>query len=331
LCDGHRKKVIGGIAEELLYTSIKYGYNNLPSQWNNLLQKNNITESEARYQTVFSPACFTVALDELLISENITILYDTVFVKSIMDNNTCIGIVVENKSGRGFYKGKMFIDATGDADLAYSSNIECENGDNWLSYWCYLTDEASLKNCNGNIQKAFILSTLGADASGNDSQPRKYIGTDKDEITDFIINGRKLLLEKMKNTNKIPITLPSIAQFRTTRKIKGMYTLSGKDLFQHSDDSIGCIGDWRKKGPIYEIPYRTLINSEIKNVIAAGRCISSCGDTWEVTRVIPAAAATGQSAGTAAAIAIKNAVSLQNIDILSLQKVLADNGVLIHY
>jgi hypothetical protein len=281
--------------------------------------------------TVFSPSCFTVALDELLISENITILYDTAFVKAIMKENTCTGIVVENKSGRGFYMGKMFIDATGDADLAYSSGIGCENGDNWLSYWCYLTDKESLKNCEGSLQKAFILSALGADAGGNGGEARKYTGTDKDEITEFIINGRKLLLEKMKNSGKIPVTLPSMAQFRTTRRIKGIYTLSENDLLQHFDDSIGCTGDWRKRGPVYEIPYRTLISSEITNVITAGRCISSCGDTWEVTRVIPAAAATGQSAGTAAAAAVKSSLNLQDIDIKALQKTLSDNGVIIHY
>ena len=33
LCDGYGKKVTGGIAEELLYLSIKYGYNNLAPEW----------------------------------------------------------------------------------------------------------------------------------------------------------------------------------------------------------------------------------------------------------------------------------------------------------
>ena len=33
LCDGRGKKVTGGIAEELLYLSIKYGYNDLAPEW----------------------------------------------------------------------------------------------------------------------------------------------------------------------------------------------------------------------------------------------------------------------------------------------------------
>src|SRR5512145_2221418 len=33
LCDGRGKKVSGGIAEELLHLSIKYGYGDLPPEW----------------------------------------------------------------------------------------------------------------------------------------------------------------------------------------------------------------------------------------------------------------------------------------------------------
>ena len=38
------------------------------------------------------------------------------------------------------------------------------------------------------------------------------------------------------------------------------------------------------------------------NLFAAGRCISAAGDAWDVTRVIPTCAATGQAAGTMAAL-----------------------------
>ena len=129
---------------------------------------------------------------------------------------------------------------------------------------------------------------------------------------------------------KAVIALPAMAQFRTTRRISGIYEINDTDVNRDFDDSIGCAGDWRKAGPVYQIPYRSLINPGFENIIAAGRIIASSGDAWEVTRVIPAAALTGQAAGTAAALAIKEKCGFSDMPVNLLQKVLEDNGVIIH-
>ena len=61
-------------------------------------------------------------------------------------------------------------------------------------------------------------------------------------------------------------------------------------------------GDWRKRGPVYEIPMRALCSEELVNVTAAGRCISVTDAMWDITRVIPTAAVTGQAAGLMLAV-----------------------------
>src|SRR5699024_5103391 len=96
-------------------------------------------------------------------------------------------------------------------------------------------------------------------------------------------------------------------------------------------DSIGAVGDWRKPGPRYEVPYGALCTSQLENIFAAGRCISSDGDAWEVTRSIPASALTGQAAGTAAALLLELDTSAQTLPIEALQQRLTDAGVLIHF
>ena len=63
-------------------------------------------------------------------------------------------------------------------------------------------------------------------------------------------------------------------------------------------------------------------------MLAAGRIISCDRDGWEVTRVIPVAALTGEAAGTAAAIAVKDDKAVYDIDIKKLQQTLKNNGVL---
>ena len=335
LCDGMGHKIIGGISEELLHLSIKYGYSNLPEIW---LKMENNRKTKERYQTVFNSPAFIVALDEVIKAANVDLLLDTLFSVPVMHDNFCKGIIVENKSGRIGYKGKVIVDATGDADVMFRAGAKCFEQNNWLSYWCSYTNLEVMKDAvnSNDIMKAINIMSLGGECNGKGApvDSKKYQGTNAKEITEFILQGRELLraqLIRKDRNNHCAVSLPGMPQFRTTRRICGKYELTNQDAFQHFDDSIGCTGDWRKAGPIYEVPFRSLIVKNISNIISAGRIISSCGDAWEVTRVIPTAALTGQAAGTAAAIAAHEGCSIDKVNIKELQDVLSQNGVLIHY
>jgi hypothetical protein len=119
----------------------------------------------------------------------------------------------------------------------------------------------------------------------------------------------------------IPITakaclIATIPQIRMTRKIVGEYELARTEMHTYFEDSIGMVSNWKKRGPVYEVPFRTLYNKEIKNLIVAGRCISVNETLWDVMRVIPCCAVTGQAAGAAAAMTDDFSV----LDISKLQK-----------
>ena len=64
----------------------------------------------------------------------------------------------------------------------------------------------------------------------------------------------------------------------------------------------------------------------MKNLIVAGRCTSVDETLWDVMRVIPCCAVTGQAAGTAAALID----DFSSLDIKLLQDKLIDNGVVLH-
>ncbi|MBR2024707.1 MAG: FAD-dependent oxidoreductase, partial [Clostridia bacterium] len=64
-----------------------------------------------------------VVLEEMMLKENIKILYYTRVCKAIVENDTIVGVIVENKSGRGFIKAKRVVDATGDGDVAASAGV----------------------------------------------------------------------------------------------------------------------------------------------------------------------------------------------------------------
>jgi hypothetical protein len=84
--------------------------------------------------------------------------------------------------------------------------------------------------------------------------------------------------------------------------------------------------DWTKRGPAYELPFSCLHDGKIKNLITAGRCISAQDDIWELTRVIPVCAVSGEAAGIAAAMTN----DFTGLNVADLQNELKKRGVKLH-
>ena len=134
---------------------------------------------------------------------------------------------------------------------------------------------------------------------------KRYSGLTCESQTEFMIDGHQALLEDfLKKGNFTPehqlAGMATIPQFRMTRRLVGVTKVT-----EHTGpvaDSIGLIGNWKRPGPVYELPFSCLYGKRIKNLITAGRCISADDDMWDNIRVIPACAVTGEAAGLAAAM-----------------------------
>lgn len=77
----------------------------------------------------------------------------------------------------------------------------------------------------------------------------------------------------------------------------------------------------------YDIPYRSLLPVRLENVLAAGRNISADIPGQSGTRLVMCCMALGEAAGTAAALAVKNGVTVRELDVAELQRTLVKNGV----
>jgi len=307
LCDGRGRQVTFGIAEELLHLSLKYGPGRIPAGWPGGAEG---PRSE-RLRVLFNPASFILALDEVLQDAGVSMWLDTLICKPVVAGGALVALEVESKSGRGLLKAGCVIDATGDADIAYRAGAPCVDGDNWLTMWAIEFDAARLSSDLAQTPRPYLFDTIreGGDAWGK-RHPAGYPklnGCDGDEVTRFVLDSRRLLLERYRERQAaasrhdvFPLTLPSMAQFRTTRRIAGMATLRDDQLNAHVPDSIGMTGDWRKREVVWEIPWGALVPAGVRGLLVAGRCISSETDAWEATRVIPPAALTGQVCGIAA-------------------------------
>lgn len=326
LCDGKGHQVSFGIAEELLRLSIKYGYEaKYPEAWLN----NGSFEEKAktRFEVRFNAQLFAIAAEQLLINAGVKILYGTSVCAMSAEDGRINHVIVESKSGREAIKVNSVVDTTGDADICNMSGEKTAlfAQGNVLAAWYYHTDG---KNYDLNM---LGFSDIPDDEKDSSNEVKllieeRFQGIEAEELTKMTILShdeiiRNVIKHQKENPNHMPVTIATTPQIRMTRRIDGVCTL--KEEQKAFDDSIGVIGNWKKRGPVYEIPFSALHGSRIKNLVTAGRCISATDAMWDVTRVIPACAVTGEAAGTAAAMTN----DFLNIDVSKLQKILADNGV----
>ncbi len=334
LCDGLGKQVSFGLAEELLKLSISV-YNDEKRGYLNWIASENVsnrTETSPRYEVNFNPQLFAISAEQLLLSENVKILYGTTAVKAERNGDKIDAVIFENKSGRFGIKANSFVDATGDADLAYLSDTPTETfkQGNVLAAWYY-----------SNKGNGYDLHMLGIadipDKEKNDSNKvetltsRRFSGIDGEEISEMMQMSHQstmndVLKRRTENPEFQPTTIATIPQLRMTRRVVGEYTLDDVEMHKHFDDSIGMVSDWRKRGPVYEVPFRTLYSAKTKNLLFAGRITSVTDAMWDIMRVIPCCAITGEAVGIAAAMS--NDVS--SLDISELQRNIVKRGGKLH-
>ncbi len=333
LCDGRGQKLIGGISEEMLRASIEHGYDTLPDSWREGPDR---ADGSKRYQTLFNSPLFAMRLDRMLLDSGAKVLFDTLFCGVAREENRATHVIVQNLDGRIAYACNVVVDASGDAGVFRCMNAETVAGRNYMTYWAYYTDLKAIREAaeKGKAAPAVKLYTGGSDCNGigHPAYMRTMEGVTADDVNDMVLAGRAQALNHLEQLppNSMAYTgLPGMPQFRTTRMIAGDYALRYADSRVFFDDSIGCCGDWRKADVPFEIPYRTLTAPGIENVLAAGRSIS-CADpeAWEVTRVIPVAAQTGEAAGIAAALS--NGRDVHRVDASDIAREMILSGHKVH-
>lgn len=318
LCDGRGHQVSFGIAEELLRLSICHGAEaKYPTAW--LEGGTDKQKAEGpRFEVRYNAHLFALEAEKLLLATGVMILYGTSVCAAHKIEDKIDALIVENKSGRyAIGVTGSVVDCTGDADICKLSDagtVTFSQG-NVLAAWHYCIQ-------NGSPE----LRTLGASdipdkqKNGNEPKPliaRRFTGLDAAEISEMTQASHERMLAdiltiKQTQPAYVPITLPTIPQIRMTRRIDGVYTLDDTEAFQKFPDAVGMFSDWRKRGPVYQLPFSTLYGKKVKNLICAGRNISVSDAMWDITRVIPVCAVSGEAAGRAAAMTDDFAAFAQN-------------------
>jgi hypothetical protein len=125
---------------------------------------------------------------------------------------------------------------------------------------------------------------------------------------------------------------------RETRRIKGEHQITFKEIFDETKfpDSIGvfpiCLDGPEGVMPalteaFFQVPFRLTIPVTIDNLLVAGRCVSAERRSTSVTRLMNFAMVTGQAAGVASALSVKQDVLSRQVDVKALQQELRKQKV----
>ncbi|MDO8587817.1 MAG: FAD-dependent oxidoreductase [Armatimonadota bacterium] len=186
-------------------------------------------------------------------------------------------------------------------------------------------------------------------------------GTRSEDLTRAEIEGRRQMMSLMRFFRDCAPGFESCylarsgvqVGVRETRRITGEYVFTAEDVeaARKFPDAIGRLAYWvdvhspkgegytrgeettRRLAPPpgdwYEIPYRCLLPLGVRNLLIAGKCVSSTHEGHGAIRVMPSCMAMGQAAGTAAAIAASAGVSPKEIDVEKLLSALREAGALV--
>ena len=260
---GEHRRVIHGLADELLDRLAKLDG----------LSRPHLTINDGIQAQAFDISSYKIAADELVTSSGAHLLFHTFAVGAVLTaEDTIDAVLIESKSGRAAVRGRIFIDATGDGDVAAwaGAPVEKSPGLHGMLYPSLMfringVDVAAAGEAPWRTVEKLMLA---AEQAGTHWFPRKkpivrpqrnplewranltqlsnadgsaIDGTDADQITRGELQGRQQALDAFTfirdNTpgfgdSYIVDIAPQIG-IRETRRILGVYQLT-------EDDVLGC-------------------------------------------------------------------------------------------
>lgn len=326
-----------------------------------------------RYDWVeIDPEALKRVYDNLVTEAGVEVLFNSMLADVVMQDGMVDGMVVANKAGLTVYRARVYVDCTGDGDVAVRAGAAFEKGDaqgnlqpathcfvlsnvDSQAYWSgpnfYHADPHSPIHAimaSGKypliVDKHTCNSQIGPGTFGfNTGHLFDVDNTNPQNLSHTLMHGRRMAAQyrdalaeyALPFANAFLVLTAGLMGIRETRRILGDYLLLLDDYLARRSfpDEIGraCYfidihGTEEEQlaltklapeeaqrqideasllyqpGESYGIPYRCLTPRGLRNVLVAGRCISTDRAVNGSVRVMPVCLVTGQAAGLAAAL-----------------------------
>ncbi len=108
--------VLGGIPKELCQRMADIGQ---AWEWERSLKS---------WGVPFNAEGFKIVADRMVREAGVHVLFHAFFADSVVEAGRMTHAIIESKSGRQAVKAKVFVDATGDADVAFRAGADCTKG-----------------------------------------------------------------------------------------------------------------------------------------------------------------------------------------------------------
>ena len=284
-------------------------------------------------------------LNEMVLKEKIELMFHSYIVDVVVDKTRINGLILEGKSGRQAVLSKVIIDATGDGDvfamagadyvaekhpwgislahrfgnvdICKALNFQKEQEEKFEELREKLETDLGVSYWWGPSSRSNITLSMNPHLLG-------FNTLDVGDLTIAEIQSRRIVKKALQFLRKnIPgfedaFILETASQLgvRASRRLVGQYALSKEEILRGARFNDAIIRS------IYDVPYGCLLPKKIDNLLVAGRCVSATKEGREELRLICPCIATGQAAGTAAALSVKNTVKPKDLEIKMLQKAL---------
>ena len=269
---GDIRRVVHGVADDLLARIAALDGLNEP---HSIFGK---TKAQA-----YDMAAYKCAADDLVLASGAKLLFHALAAGAAMKSDALIAaLLIETKSGRGAIRGQLFIDASGDGDLAAWAGAPFEKGDAdghllypTLMFRVNNVDPDKAKNAMHDIPRLMQEAQANGDFSfprmgaivrpmKNPAEWRANItqiknadgqamdGTDAAQFSAGEVEGRRQIRDYIKFLRaRVPgfaasyvLDIATQVGIRETRRVIGDYALCGEDVIACRDfsDSIGVNG-----------------------------------------------------------------------------------------
>ena len=217
----------------------------------------------------YDTAAYKIAADALLLESGVRILFHALAAGVVMDGPTVAALFVETKSGRMAVEGRVFIDGSGDGDLAVWAGVPTETGtgDGALMYpsTMFRINDVAPELARNRGWDSFPALMAAAEVRSGRRFPRKtpiirpqnheiewrvnltqvankdgsaVDGTDADQLSAGEIEGRRqigdaftLLRDAIPGfANSYIVDIPPQLGIRETRRVVGDYVLTEADV-----------------------------------------------------------------------------------------------------